>query len=601
MIKCAFPLLVAFIFNVMILPAVSAFGKTAPSESCTWIDTEDTGTILDDSQKKGLLEYALSNLSAPEKTWETPPSLQMGGTCRILFISVSDGKKPAVIARGEGMSLETALDAALIALRKKAGGKLPKPEWIKIDVVSEVRVNREMPVTTALPLTRGLWGLAFTPEEKLTFLPEIVAISGMIDGKGYLQAQELLSWGDPSAKEIVKWILAEKTADYIAFRTESFFTDGTRFINLYRGAPESLDPTGYELMEASREAASFLARSVDRKGRFVYIYDPVNDTSLGGYNILRHAGALFAMLEYYRTTEDRKVLEASQRALKYLVSKTETLKMNGIEMACVVEGGNVKLGGNGLASLALASYIEVTGDRTHLPLLLKMGTWMLSVQDKTGNFTVHKKRFPDGPVSDFRSLYYPGEAIFGLMRIYALDPRPEWLAGAAAAARYLINVRDKGLKDHELSHDHWLLYGLAELYQTSRESLFLEHGMRIASAIIRAQNRNARFPDWNGGFSSNPRSTPAATRMEGLGAAYAIARSAGRNAEAEIIFASLRLGAGFLLRTIISPSLAMYMKNPPGALGGVRESLTGFQVRIDYPQHSLSAFLAIASIMEEKR
>lgn len=601
MLKCAFPLLVAFFFNVMILPAVSAFGKTAPSESCTWTDIKDTGATLDDSQKKALLEYALSNLSVPEKTGEAPPSLQADETCRILFISVSDGRKPAIIARGEGMSLATALDAALIALRKEAGGGLPKPEWIKIDVVSEVRVDRKKPVTSPLPVTRGLWGLAFTPDEKLTFLPEIVAISGMIDAKGYLQAQELLSWGDPSAKDLVRSILAEKTADYIAFRTESFFTDGTRFINLYRGAPESLDPTEYELMEASSEAANFLARSVDRKGRFVYLYDPVNDTSLGGYNILRHAGALFAMLEYYRTTGDREILKASQRALEYLVSKTKTLKKNGIEMACVVEGGNVKLGGNGLAALALASFIEVTGDRTHLPLLLKIGTWMLSVQDKTGNFTVHKQRFPDGPVSDFRSLYYPGEAIFGLMRIYALDQRPEWLAGAAAAARYLINVRDKGLKDHELSHDHWLLYGLAELYQTRRESLFLEHGMRIAGAIIRAQNINARFPDWNGGFSSNPRSTPAATRMEGLGAAYAIASSAGRNAEAEIIFASLRLGAGFLLRTIISPSLAMYMKNPPGALGGVRESLTGFQVRIDYPQHSLSAFLAIASIMEERR
>jgi hypothetical protein len=41
----------------------------------------------------------------------------------------------------------------------------------------------------------------------------------------------------------------------------------------------------------------------------------------------------------------------------------------------------------------------------------------------------------------------------------------------------------------------------------------------------------------------------------------------------------------------------MYMKNPPGALGGVRESLTDFDVRIDYPQHSLSALLVIASIM----
>lgn len=429
----------------------------------------------------------------------------------------------------------------------------------------------------------------------------MIATKGITDKKGYLKPQAMLTWGGPDANDLVKTILTTKIADYVAFRTESFFTDGSRFIDLFRGAPEGLDPTKIQIMEASREAAHYLARSVNSQGRFVYLYNPLNDTSLGGYNILRHAGSLFAMLEYSEVTGDRKVLEASQRALEYLVSKIKTLKKNGTEMACVVERDEVKLGGNGLAALALAKYIETTGDRSYLPLLLKLGEWMLSVQDEAGNFLVHKQGFPDGPVSDLRSDYYPGEAIYGLTRIYSLDPRPKWLESAAAAARYLILVRDKGLKDEELPHDHWLLYGLNGLFQKRKEPVFLKHAMRLASIIISAQNRNSRFQDWDGGFFPNPRSTPAATRLEGLGAAYGIALSAGRDKELDKIYGSLRLGAGFLLRTIISPPLAMYMKNPPKALGGVRASLTDFNVRVDYTQHALSALLAITSIIEDKR
>jgi hypothetical protein len=42
----------------------------------------------------------------------------------------------------------------------------------------------------------------------------------------------------------------------------------------------------------------------------------------------------------------------------------------------------------------------------------------------------------------------------------------------------------------------------------------------------------------------------------------------------------------------------MYMKNPARVLGGVRKSLENFEIRIDYVQHSLSAFLSMLSILE---
>jgi hypothetical protein len=113
-----------------------------------------------------------------------------------------------------------------------------------------------------------------------------------------------------------------------------------------------------------------------------------------------------------------------------------------------------------------------------------------------------------------------------------------------------------------------------------------------------AQNRNLAAAEWNGGFGFHPRSTPAATRMEGLGAGYRIALAAGNRKQQEALIESLQLGNAFLIRTVIGPSWAMYMKNPARAVGGVRKSLENFEIRIDYVQHSLSAFLSMLSILE---
>jgi hypothetical protein len=183
------------------------------------------------------------------------------------------------------------------------------------------------------------------------------------------------------------------------------------------------------------------------------------------------------------------------------------------------------------------------------------------------------------------------------MRTFEIDGDTRWLEAADAAARYLINVRDKGLSDVQLPHDHWLLYGLNELYRWEENPLFANHAFRISGAIVRAQNRNLEAVQWNGGFGLRPRSAPTATRMEGLGAAYGIALATGNNKQQESLLESLRLGNAFLSRTMITPSWAMYMKAPSKAIGGVRKSLDDFEVRIDYVQHCLSAFLSMAEIL----
>ncbi len=568
------------------------------ASGCSWNKISPNPADLDEEEKRAIFEYVRSKLIYPETMPQIAERMLEDRTFQIVFISVSDGETTAEVACGEGSGILEALDSAIKNLSFH-NEKRVENLWIKIDIVQEARLisdgARNLPAYPSL----GLWGLAFPGDGGLKFLPESVIAREATDGMGLFNVNAIVDTKHPERERIARDLFIGKPVDLVVFTTLSMFHDGSSRHDLYRGSRQTRDLSEGDLMEAARLSAGYLARNIDDKGRFNYLYDPLKNTRPEGYNILRHAGTIFSMLEYYELARDQAILQAAEKALLYLGSSIKNTMKGGIGMAVVVEDNEVKLGGNALGAIAIAKYMEITGNREYLPLLQKMGEWILSVQEKNGDFGVHKQRFSDGAISDFRSAYYPGEAILALIMIHHLDPRWKWLDGASRGARYLVLARDKELKDHELPHDHWLLYGLEGLYRLEKDPIFLEHAMRISREIVRVQNRNSVFPDWDGGFSNDPRSTPASTRMEGLGAAYRMASGAGMSDEAEKILGSLLLGTSFISRNQIGPSWAMYMKNPEASLGGVRESLTRFEVRIDYVQHALSAFLSAAEIIRQ--
>ncbi|MGC9373052.1 MAG: hypothetical protein ACP5DY_06990 [Thermovirgaceae bacterium] len=579
--------------SLLVLLGVSG-GVSLAFTPAGWFRTVDLDVNLTREEKESLLDYAFSKLSSGDVLERSLKDFPADDARRVLFLSSSNGESPAVIGIGEGKGYRKALDAAIAALTEKP----ERPLWVKIDVLDAIQLRCNEPLTEPVAIQTGIEGFAFRECPACTFFAEIVVTKGIIGDNGFLSGETFVREGGPRAREFFRQLLDAQAADRMDFRTTSFIKDENGFREVSRGRQDG-DLSARDLMGLSKRAARYLSGMVKPSGRFVYRYDPLEDRKLGGYNILRHAGTLYSMLEYHRVADESEVFESARRALVYLLDHIHTIERDGVTMACVVEDGEVKLGGNGLGALAIAMYIEVTGEREYLPVLQKLCEWMIHVQDRSGRFLVHKEDFPDGPVSEFRSSYYPGEAIFGLMRTFEIDGDTRWLEAADAAARYLITVRDRGLRAVQLPHDHWLLYGLNELYRQKEDPLFANHAFRIAGAIMGAQNRNLAAAEWNGGFGFHPRSTPAATRMEGLGAAYRIALAAGNRKQQEALIESLQLGNAFLLRTVIDPSWAMYMKNPARAVGGVRKSLDDFEVRIDYVQHSLSAFLSMAAILEK--
>src|SRR3989344_1912810 len=68
---------------------------------------------------------------------------------------------------------------------------------------------------------------------------------------------------------------------------------------------------------AARAGGDYLLRHLDARGQFDYRYEPLTDKVAADYNILRHAGTTYSLLELYEETGRKKYLMGGERALGY--------------------------------------------------------------------------------------------------------------------------------------------------------------------------------------------------------------------------------------------------------------------------------------------
>jgi hypothetical protein len=599
------PTIALTVFMLLILAAVSCASSRIPAHppltSEIWFDDLiDEFEIAEPDGNELVQSIAESLYSDKTSLSNIAPDFQDDGSPRLVFFSVSDGNTPAFVALGGGNGLINALDHAFFNLRKT----LPedyRPQWVKLDIVNKFYPSQRVNLSTPLSLERSLDGIALNRGTQLALLPEELVANTLVDSNQRLRPENITNYleGQPIKAEIFNSLINQASFEITRFTLDSYFYDGRDAFRLYRGH-RMFDETFPELLiQSAKSGGDYLKRSVRPDGSFVYLYQPRTEKTPEAYNILRHAGTVYSMLELYEITGDDDLLQATRRAIEYLIRSIRPCQLGGETLACVVEGNNVKLGGNALAVVALAKYTGINNDQNYMPTLLKLARWIQRSQRENGEFFPHKQSYPAGEAPDFVSQYYPGEAILALMRIYELNGDESFLDSAERGAQYLINIRDKNLADSELNHDHWLLYALNELYRYKPNPLYLNHSMRIARAIRESQVRNPKYPDWFGGYYRPPRSTPTATRSEGLYAAYQLARDFGDPEDAEQILQSLENGIRFQLQTQFRPESVLYLKKPQRALGGFHSSLTNFEIRNDYVQHNISSILGLYRIQSK--
>lgn len=530
----------------------------------------------------------------------------------IVYLSIDNGYTRSYVVMGKGKDFKTAVTHAIAEYREKLNINF-KPISVKLDIVTEVlpvlkskkksRINIRK---DEIKYRRGEDGLLLFKDFSAAFLPEEVEAYQMIR-KSLIQPSNIFNAFEKhfllDQQNIVKKLLTSQFMNLYKFRTDSWYIDEKDYLPLFRGHRTYNKLTRKNLWSAIKLTRNnYFKQAVNSKGKFAYIYNPEDNTVPSKYNILRHAGTTYSMLETYELMPNDGLMRAIERAIRYLLTKVEETEINGKKAQVVIEKDAAKLGGNGLAVVALAKYTQITGDKQYLPLMQSMATWMGELQDETGKFAIHKQIFSTGEDSGFVSHYYPGEAILALCRLYQIDKNEKWLDLAENEANYLINERDVEADLDTIAHDHWLLYGLNDLYRERPKEMYLKHSFFIAEAILKIQRLDPKKfnKEWMGSFDSHSKapSTPTACRSEGLGAAFRLAYDHNYLEKAEQYKKAMKEAIKFQLQMHLKPESVMYYDNKRFCLGAVHSSLTSYQLRNDFTQHNISSFISYYNILK---
>ena len=395
--------------------------------------------------------------------------------------------------------------------------------------------------------------------------------------------------------------------------------DGEGVFRLYRLHPyefASTEPD--ELLQSIVWAADYLMSSISADGKIRYTYKTARDRDSSSYNLLRHGGTTYSILQAYDRTRYEPYLIASEQAFQFLFRTTrsdertgpffpQTHPSFGPSKFIVSPGGKVKLGGAGLALVMIDQYVEATGDtEKYKEEAIQFGRFLAASQTETGEFVYFPPLTPGGPITSTEgSAYYPGEAILGLIRLYSWDKNELWLETAVRAADWLIDVRDKGKDERRLANDHWLMLALSYMYFYTQDERYVEHSMNLCRAVEYQYNKNkpawenGAYPDFQGGYYDPPRSTPAATRGEGLGAVLDTCHLAGRDDCGWIEFL-LEETVRHEMLSQYTPDMTFWIKNRPKAFGGWNGGLLDMEIRNDFVQHNMSSLIGLERHLRRK-
>ena len=177
-----------------------------------------------------------------------------------------------------------------------------------------------------------------------------------------------------------------------------------------------------DLKLAGQQCADYLARHVRGDGSFEYELYARTGRTTNKYNILRHAGAIYAFSQWMNWHRPGESTDQMEKPVAFLKAHALSVEEAG-GLYCIVEDDKVKLGGVALALLALVEQYKSHPRKQDKIWMGRFGEFILWMQDPDGRF--HSKFFyAEKKFSEFESTYYPGEAILSLLRLYRQDPDP---------------------------------------------------------------------------------------------------------------------------------------------------------------------------------
>lgn len=410
----------------------------------------------------------------------------------------------------------------------------------------------------------------------------------------------------------------------ISFNTSGVFIDveSDEYHNLetksrnkgHRILPALSAETTQPIIEMS---TNYLSKQVQPSGQYIYGHFPCFGRTIDTYNSLRHASSTYALIEGYEAcrnfdsnagngtdAETTALVTASASPAKLTLSQmqsdidkamgylTHQLIQTYDDKAYVVDtGGEIKLGANAVAILALVKYLQVFTDtpkaKEYHALAEKLALGILAMQQENGSF-VHVLNSKDLTLkAKHRIIYYDGEAAFALMRLYGLTKDERWINCVTRAFDYFIAAK------HHEAHDHWLSYCSNELIIYKPEKKYFQFAVDNVTGYVNfIKTRITTFP----------------TLLELSMAFHNMLSKLDEHPEfhdvldgfdVQAFYQALHARANHLLNGFFFPEMAMFYKLPQSILHGFFIRHHSFRVRIDDVEHYLSGLIAYQKMLNK--
>ena len=332
-------------------------------------------------------------------------------------------------------------------------------------------------------------------------------------------------------------------------------------------------------VERAALAAEHLAMSETDNGSFVYEYDFLAGGASSNDNIIRQAGAGFALAEYLSHSGNLAFAERTARALQFYEQQSLQYQ-GGALVAPAGDPAGANPGATALAMLAELFYSEATGDTRFSAM---RGQWLNGLKA----LWLPQGGFARRPGSDAASPYYDGEAWLALAHHQRLFP--DHAEGAVLLERADRHFLVHYARAPDTGFLHWGLMAAAVRHQSTADARFSSYSALLA--YIQLTRLRPRLSPNANACSMVEGLAATATVLEGVPIHSALlARIAAR------IEAELNKSLQFQIlpeqtQINLGPGRFFFDDTLHRRAGAFLNGRFNLKTRIDYTQHCLSALM----------
>lgn len=397
---------------------------------------------------------------------------------------------------------------------------------------------------------------------------------------------------DWSKKEMAQYTLSEAGISQAPFQwatysTRNWLGQSDRVSHLEFGYPRrrgSEEALSYRA--TARLLAYYILDKIGSSGLPDYCYYPIFDHSIVAESATRIILALEALLHAGSLLDDQIFRKAALSGLHYccehIKNRQGTMRLDLAETTCGVS-----------SDVFLINAVYRSGEQgmTEMSAVRSLARRLRGLFHADGAITWQRHGRRLGSDHDL----FPGFALRMAASVAEVEGRE---ALPCSLHNHLSWYQRRFRLQHPWGMVWWQIQGWAPLYRLTGEQSMASFVYELADWALEHQL------DKNGAFlvdySPDGPSFHTACVLEGIADAWALACRAGDSERARNYGDAWKRGIKFIDRLIIREEDTFAMPKPLKSLGGVRQSLTGSTVRIDYVAHALLALIKGSAHIAER-